>query len=658
MGVIRWLALAALMTGAAGARAQDDLAARFGARDNVLDIGLAPDGNAFMLLQPVDARAQALKTFRLDSDAAPAVALAARGEPDHVERCDWTSSARLVCLLSVSSVLDGRRITGSRLVAVDAAGGAMKMLSARGTPRALAISLYGGNVIDWSGAGDAVLMDRWYVPEATTGTNLADNRDGLGVERIDTRSLVRAMVETPNPLATRYITDGRGVVRLMRIVPQTGAGRMRGTAEWRYRRRGARQWLPLTTQRFAGLSGVAAGFRPLAVDPDLDVVYGLDVADGRTAVFRIALDGSLRKELVFARAGVDVDGLVRIGRQRRVVGATWAGERRESAMFDPALAKLSAALSRALPGAPLVTIRDASTDETKLIVHAASDTDPGAFYLLDRSTRKMEEIARVRPDLTDLTLAPVKAVTYPAADGTPIPAYLTLPPGGAGKRLPAVVLPHGGPWSRDEWGFDWLPQFLAARGYAVLQPQYRGSTGFGADWFAENGFRSWRTAVGDINDGARWLASSGTADAAKLAIMGWSYGGYAALQAQVVDPALYRAAVAIAPVTDFAALRREWGEGVAEEVLDETFGTAATAQEGSPARHADRFAAPVLLFHGTHDENVAVEESRLMAARLKDAGKRAELVEFAGLDHSLDDGEARATLLRRADAFLRDAMGR
>lgn len=647
---------AALMLGAAGVQAQDDLAARFGARDNVLDIGISPDGERLTLIQPIGARGMVLKTARMATDAKLDTVLTAAGEPERLDGCDWAATDRLVCTVATRTVVDGSPYSASRLVALDVDGRNMKMLSARASARAQGTVLYGGRVLDWMGDdGKTVLMDRWFVPEATTGTHLASNRRGFGVERVDVRSFSRSTVETPNAIASRYITDGRGTVRIMALAPENSVGRSKDRIDWRYRKKGSRDWLPLNSESFSG--GQSTGFRPLAVDPDLDVAYGLDNTTGRTAVFKVALDGSMKKELVFGRPDADIDQLLRIGRQRRVVGASWIAERRETAMFDPDLKNLSAALSRALPGAPLVSVLDASADEKKLVVLAGSDTDPGTFYLLDRTTRKMEEIARVRPALGEVKLSPVKTVSYPAGDGTMIPAYLTLPVGGTGKGLPAIVLPHGGPWARDEWGFDWLPQFFAARGYAVLQPQFRGSTGFGDDWFAKNGFRSWRMAIGDINDGGRWLASSGIADPAKLAIVGWSYGGYAALQAQVVDPALFKASVAIAPVTDFAALRQEWGYGSTEDSLKEMFGSAQVAEEGSPARHADRFAAPVLMFHGSLDENVSINEARLMESRLKGAGKKVELVEFKGLDHQLDDGVVRAQMLRRADAFLRASMG-
>ena len=198
-----------------------------------------------------------------------------------------------------------------------------------------------------------------------------------------------------------------------------------------------------------------------------------------------------------------------------------------------------------------------------------------------------------------------------------------------------------GPSARDEWGFDWLAQYFANRGYAVLQPNFRGSAGYGADWFQVNGFQSWRTAIGDVNDAGRWLVSEGIADPERLAIVGWSYGGYAALQSGVVDPALFRAVVAIAPVTDLQEARDEWRLFTNAANVRDFFGAGPHIAEGSPARHAAQIRAPVLLFHGDLDRNVGIRQSRLMRDRLRDAGRPVELVEFPGLDHQLEDSAAR-----------------
>jgi dipeptidyl aminopeptidase/acylaminoacyl peptidase len=186
----------------------------------------------------------------------------------------------------------------------------------------------------------------------------------------------------------------------------------------------------------------------------------------------------------------------------------------------------------------------------------------------------------------------------------------------------------------------------------VIQPEFRGSTGFGDSWFQQNGFHSWRTAIGDVNDAGHWLVKQGMVDPAKLAIFGWSYGGYAALQANVLDADLFKAVVAVAPVTDIGLLRGQVNQNVEKKDIGE--GT--QIAEGSPDRHAQAFKAPVLMFHGTKDINVFVEESRAMDKALHDAGKSSQLVIYPGDDHQLRDSKVRADMLAKSDAFLAKAL--
>jgi dipeptidyl aminopeptidase/acylaminoacyl peptidase len=290
-------------------------------------------------------------------------------------------------------------------------------------------------------------------------------------------------------------------------------------------------------------------------------------------------------------------------------------------------------------------------------VLTSTDVDPGVYYLFDRKSHQLQTLLLARSQLEGVKLASVQPVTYTATDGTKIPGYLTLPPGAQSvKGLPALVMPHGGPSERDVWGFDWLAQFFANRGYAVLQPNFRGSWGYGDAWFRDNGFRAWNVAIGDVLDAGRWLVKEG-ADPAKLGIFGWSYGGYAALQSAVTDPALFKAVIAVAPVTDLPALREQYRRWSNFALVSEFIGEGATAREGSPAEHADRIKAPVLLFQGTMDANVYLEQSQRMDSALKSAGGRSTLVTWEGLDHQLDDSKARAELLSRSDAFLRAAFG-
>jgi len=191
----------------------------------------------------------------------------------------------------------------------------------------------------------------------------------------------------------------------------------------------------------------------------------------------------------------------------------------------------------------------------------------------------------------------------------------------------------------------------------VLQPNFRGSSGYGDSWFVKNGFKNWKQAVGDVCDGGRWLVAQGIADPAHLGIVGWSYGGYAALQSGVLSPGLFKAVVAIAPVTDFAMKRDEARVYSDYDLAFDFIGSGPHIAEGSPLRHVEAFVSPVLMFHGDMDVNVSIAESRAMDEALRKAGKPSQLVEYAKLDHHLADGATRADMLRRSDAFLRASMG-
>jgi dipeptidyl aminopeptidase/acylaminoacyl peptidase len=634
----------------------DEIVARFAARETVRGISLSPDGTKVAIISASEDHGAVLLIGDTVAGGKPKMILAASGNPDRMNYCRWASDVRLVCGVYMIAQSSGE-LSFTRLLALNSDGSKLQVLTGRAGDNALGPMQQGGSIIDFGPDGSigSVLMSRQFVPEVSTGTHLAERREGMGIELVDATTLKRAIVEQPKPAAVEYISDGHGTVRVYGVQGEDGSGYRKTRILYYYRQPNDRDWKPLSTLDFSG--GLNSGFDPYAVDSAKNVVYGFDDKDGRKALYSLSLDGKLTRTLVLAHPQVDVDSLIRVGRQRRVVGVSYATDRREAEFFDPELRKLRAALGKALPDAPLVTFVDASADENRLLLRASGDVNPGKFYLFDKTKKSLEEIMPVREALEGVKLATVKSIEFPAADGTRIPGYLTLPPGSDGKNLPAIVVPHGGPGARDEWGFDWLAQFYAVRGYAVLQPNYRGSTGYGDSWFQKNGFQSWQIAVGDINDGGRWLQREGIAAPGKLAIVGWSYGGYAALQSAVLDPDLFKAIVAVAPVTDLETLRNEARNFVNFPAVDRFIGSGPHVRAGSPARNAAKIKAPVLLFHGTLDENVGVGESRMMERSIRETNGRVEYVEFKGLDHQLDSVAARKTLLTKSDAFLRATLG-
>jgi len=630
-----------------------DQAELYGVREAVEHIDISPDGSHVVYLAAGPGRSTHVYVHDLAGGGEPRFVIRSDGAPDRLRWCRFVTNERLIC--RVTGMVGGGTsmlIPYSRLVSLDVSGGNVTQLGQRNSFYDARIRQYDASIIDWLGGREnAVLMARDYVPEeGRMNTRLVRTANGLGVDRVDVRTLRSTQVEPANAHAGGYLTDGQGHVRIMEV-PQvrTGATGYAGTSsQYYYRRTGSSDWQNFSTYDEA----TDEGMRPIAIDAANDSAYVLKKLDGRLALYRVKLDGTMTTELVYANPQVDVDGVVGASRGSQVIGVTFAEEQRRIVYFDPDYGNLSRSLGRAIPNLPLVDFGTDSADGNRLLVHAGSDSDAGRYYVYDRAARGLSEILMVRPQLEHAAPANVRAVSYPAADGTVVPAYLTLPPGSTGRNLPAVVLPHGGPAARDEWGFDWLAQYLAHQGYAVLQPNYRGSAGYGDQWLQQNGFRSWRISIGDITAGARWLAAQGIADANRMAILGWSYGGYAALQAGATEPGLFKAIVAIAPVTDLQQAKDDFRNYSVASNVAEMIGTGPHIAEGSPLRHAEAITAPVLLFHGDRDLSVPVVHSRRMDSALRDAGKRSELTVFPGLEHDLADSQARVQMLRRIGTFL------
>ena len=652
---VRYLFAAFVLAGAVPAAAADtpagDLATRFAARPAATSVALSPDGDRFAYIGAYKTGGKAVFVADLKTGESHAMLAGSTLElrPYH---CAFKSETRLICTVYGVSNFGAGNGGYTRVIAIDTDGKNVKMLSQR-TGFTQEASFGGGAVRNMlPDDPKRVLMEVQIGYTATVGSAIKHPDQGTAMALVDIDTGTQSLVEPSRARVVELGADQAGSVRFRGTANADADGYIRDRIAYAVRPKGSKEWQPLAAAAISDArSTTYDGF-----DASGDHLYERARLDGRTALFAVATDGSGTRTVVYAHPQVDVEGVERIGKYERPVGAIYADDRYRIHYFDPELATLAAKLTRALPGHPNVAIVDESWDGSKKLIRADGDSTPGRYYLYDNMTKKLGELVAVYPGLDGVQLGSVRAVSFAARDGTPIPGFLTLPPGRTDAHgLPGIVMPHGGPSARDTAGFDWLPQFFAAQGYAVLQPNFRGSAGYGDAFFARNGFKSWELAIGDVNDGGRWLISQGV-DPKKLAIFGWSYGGYAALQANVVDPHLYRATVAVAPVTDLELLRTEAQRNGGFLVIANEVGDGPHVLAGSPARHAAAFASPVLMFHGDRDLNVEIEQSRYMAAQLRGAGKSVELVEFRNLNHQLDDSAARAEMLAKSATFLKAAM--
>jgi dipeptidyl aminopeptidase/acylaminoacyl peptidase len=292
------------------------------------------------------------------------------------------------------------------------------------------------------------------------------------------------------------------------------------------------------------------------------------------------------------------------------------------------------------------------------VLYASSPTHPGTFYLGDRAKRQLAPFAERYPQLKGIQLAGKTKVHYPSKDGLSIDGYLTLPvTRKEGQRLPAIVFPHGGPAARTLTTFDYWTEFFANRGYAVLEMDFRGSSGQGFEWMA-SAFANWdQITQQDIADGARYLVSEGIADPKRICIVGASFGGYAALTGAVKYPGLYKCAVSIAGVSDLVELRnRSRGFLNSEQVEAQIGHDSDRLREASPIRHAEAITQPVLLIHGKTDRVVEVGQSQAMYAELTKLDKPAKYVELESGDHYLSNYFDRVAAFKAMDEFLKQNL--
>ncbi len=374
----------------------------------------------------------------------------------------------------------------------------------------------------------------------------------------------------------------------------------------------------------------------------------------RYAAFKINLkDPELKKVLVHADEHYDVTGsLIYSNKLKKVIGVS-GGEEADTMFFDEKFNAIKAKLNKSIPGARNYMYAF-SDDLSKFLVYSTGPTESGTYYLGQTSPLKVEAVAYRYKNLPPPVLNKVQKIRYKARDGLEIEAYLTLPNGRPEKKLSTLMFPHGGPIARDSEAFDYWAQFFASKGYAVLQMNFRGSAGQGYSHM-KAGLQKWgKEMQDDIEDGARHLIDKGITDPDKVAIVGASYGGYAALMGAVRTPDFYKCAISVAGVSDVYELvldrRAFW---LNYNVVDEQIGRDRKhLEEISPINHVDKIKVPILLIHGESDRQVEPFHSEEMYKKLQKAGKPVEYLTLPDEDHYLSREENRIDTFKAMDKFL------
>lgn len=464
--------------------------------------------------------------------------------------------------------------------------------------------------------------------------------------RVDLDTGVAAMVQMGDTETGEFLfkTDGTVIARTTYH---------RENARWAMQLRKDGKWVDayVTT---APIDGPA--MRGLSLDEKAVV---MTLRDEKTGEYRFAnvsiADGKLGDFY-----GPDQPFRIVTDNANHVIGTVTDAGYRQYHFDEPRLAAAWAMITGVFPGRQM-TLQSHTPDYTKIVAYVEGTGEPGGYYLLDLIAKKLSKIGSAYPALTATDVAEVRAIKYAASDGLMIEGYLTLPQGKAAKNLPLIVLPHGGPQGRDEAGFDWWAQALASRGYAVLQPNFRGSTGRGQTFLrAADGEWGGKMQT-DLSDGVRFLAKQGIIDPKRVCITGASYGGYAALAGITMDKGVYRCAVSVAGIGDvrqminFEILRyREESPMVRydKRYFGVTSANDPKLDQRSPERHAAEADGPVLLIHGKEDTVVQYEQSTGMRRALEKAGKPVEFVDLRGEDHWLSREATRQQMLAATVTFL------
>lgn len=466
---------------------------------------------------------------------------------------------------------------------------------------------------------------------------------------------------------SRLVTRGRRNTQHwhtdLRGEPRIGQGLKDGnTEDWvmRIRESETEKWH--SSDDYPGLSA-DTDIRGFTADPNELIIASYQGRDTVGLYIYNLLEKKITRSL-YHNDTYDAGGVILSHDGSTVIGATFVGETTEVELFDghaTILTKL-----RAEYPTHTVDYIDQSIESGLIVVKISNSYDPGYFFLYDSKNDKLTILGALYPDLDVETLGEVVSINYTARDGVSIPAFMTLPStireSSQLKDLPFIVLPHGGPYGRDSKRFDYFAQFFASRGFGVLQMNFRGSEGYGKE-FEDSGRENWLVMQEDVEDGTRWLMERGYADPERICIVGWSYGGYAALMGALKNADLYSCAVSMAGVTDLQDMisdikKYRFGKISAQNFVLKGFDSKDDIKANSPVRMAEDLEVPLFLAHGTADQRVHIDQFRRMERALRRVDVPVTFMEFEDEDHFLSREVNRIDFFEGIDKFLEEVVGK
>jgi len=585
-----------------------------------------------------------------------------------VDNFEWVNNERLVFDTADKRLGTGMRSTAPGLYAVNRDGGALRQL----------VSHFGESGVSTSGMaftekwkreplpwntymlGQRGAQDSNFVYVISPKFNGADAVDYVDLIQLDTVTGRSKTIPRP-AFAQSWLLDQKGE-------PRIAIGIDRNLEVVYYRDPANDQWRKLT--EFDTYKGGRGGFSPLGFSPAGTLYVSSNAVGDKQALHTYDIaSNQISKEPLVALTDFDFDGELIVNKDK-LLGVRFVADAESAVWFDPGMKAVQEAVDAILPSTVNMISVGSRPEAPWVLVEAYSDVQPRIFLIYNTETRQMTRIGSTYSKIVPAQMGKQEMVRYKARDGLDIPAWLTLPHGSERKNLPLVVLVHGGPFVRGgAWGWEPHAQFLASRGYAVLEPEFRGSTGFGMAHF-KAGWKQWGLAMqNDIADGARWAIAQGIVDPKRICIAGASYGGYATLMGLVNDPDLYKCGIDWVGVTDISLLysghwsfesdlSQRWKQYGMPDLVGDQVKDAAQLKATSPLQQVARIRQPLLLAYGGSDKRVPVYHGKKFYEAVKVTNSDVEWVVYPDEGHGWAVPENRIDFWTRVEKFLDRHIGK